>query len=258
MTITKRILFILLITLFLLLSGCSPSDTVTCYAESDAPTASPTAEPTPVVDTVEVTMRVIDASGSSMLLASMDSTSVYRNTLPDGKTYPVGTLLQIICADSVLETYPAQLAQIYSAEPMEDHFDDRCALYLQVLEDLWTQDQALQADTEYVGIDLSQTSLSNSEQAAIAWRFGELHGKEPLSATFEELCEDGFIDKENLYWEEGCLLSITETETANRSVTFTAQKWRSGLGAIFFTDCTAEQDASGHWDSYTAGGFAIS
>ena len=41
-------------------------------------------------------------------------------------------------------------------------------------------------------------------------------------------------------------------------VTFDAEKWRSGLGAYFFFDCTSVQTAGGHWDGYTIGGEAIS
>lgn len=251
MIISKRIISVFLFALFLLLPGCT--------SEVRPASEVPAVEPTPEVSTVELTLRVAAISDSgSLLLADMNSNAVYRNTLPDGKTCPVGTLLSVTCADSILEIYPEQLAEIHSVAEIEDGFDDRCALYMQVLEDLWSEDQALQADTQYVGIDLSGTSLTESEQAAIAWRFGELKQKEPLNAGFDALCRDGFIDQENLYWEDGCLLSITETESTDDSVVFDAEKWRSGLGAIFFTDCTAEQNASGHWSEYKAGGFAIS
>lgn len=261
MTTTKRILSVFLIALFLLFPGCAAP---ACTSETaPTPTAEPTPEPTPEVNKITLTLRVIDSNeNGSTLLADTNSGAVYRNTLPDGKVYPAGTLLEVTCADEVLEIYPAQLAEIYEAEPIDDGFDDRCALYLQVFEDLWEEDQALQADIDYIGIDLSHTSLTKSEQDALAWRFGELKGKEVLVGTFDELCEQGFIDGENLYWENGCLLSIEEEglpdeESYRNKVLFRAQKWRSGLGAIMFTSCTAEQDKTGHWGEYTAGGFAI-
>ena len=43
-----------------------------------------------------------------------------------------------------------------------------------------------------------------------------------------------------------------------RPVTFDAQKWRSGLGAYFFCDCTSVQSALGQWDGYAVGAEAIS
>ena len=52
-------------------------------------------------------------------------------------------------------------------------------------------------------------------------------------------------------WEDGCLFSITG-ETGK----FDAQKWRSGLGAYFFLDCTASMEQDGTW-TYTVGGEAI-
>ena len=88
-------------------------------------------------------------------------------------------------------------------------------------------------------------------------------GKEPISGTFETLCDEGYIDRDNLYWENGCLLSIheegflTDEEEDPDKVTFRAQKWRSGLGAIMYTSCTAERDKSGHWGEFAPGGFAI-
>ena len=41
-------------------------------------------------------------------------------------------------------------------------------------------------------------------------------------------------------------------------VTFTAQKWRSSLGAYWFSDCTAVQNAVGEWSDYTIGAEMIS
>ncbi len=257
MKTVKRILSVLLL-LTLLFSGCTPACT------SERAPVEPTAEPTPEAPSVTHTLRVIHIyEGGSMMLADQNSSSIYHNRLPDGKTYPVGTLLSVTSADYVLEIYPEQLAEIYSAEPIESGFDDRCALYLDVFEDLWSEDQALQSDIDYIGVDLSETALPKSEQFAVAWCFGELHDKEVLNGTFEELCEQGFINEEDLYWENGCLLSIreegflTDEEEDPDEVTFTAQKWRSGLGAIMFTNCTAKQDKNGHWDKYVPGGFAI-
>ena len=42
------------------------------------------------------------------------------------------------------------------------------------------------------------------------------------------------------------------------AVAFDAEKWRSGLGAYFFCDCTSFQTAAGHWDGYSVGSEAIS
>ena len=51
-----------------------------------------------------------------------------------------------------------------------------------------------------------------------------------------------------------------ETGTAStqyNGVRFDAEKWRSGLGAYIFSDCTAVS-VDGFWNSYTIGSEAIS
>lgn len=261
MTMKKRIVSILLCAVFLLFAGCAAP--ISTPEPTMEPTAEPTAEPTPEMQEVTLTLRVIAAyENGSLLLADPESTGVYRNTLPGGTVYPAGTLLNVTCTDSVLESYPAQFEKILSAEPIEDGFDDRCALYLKAMEDLWEMDPALQADIHYIGVDLSKTALTKSEQAAVAWRFGELKQTEVLNATFEELCEQGYIDRENLVWEDGCHFAVEdntppEGSLVSAEITFTAQKWRSGLGAVFITECRAERDGDGSWSDYTADGFAI-
>ena len=117
-------------------------------------------------------------------------------------------------------------------------------------------------DLTYIGVDLSGSSLSDSEQAAVAWTFAARHGGEPVTGTWEELADQGYIDKEHLQWEDGCLFTITEKPVVGsydlRPIAFDAQKWRSGTGAYFFNSCTATQSADGHWGDYSVGSEAIS
>ena len=143
-------------------------------------------------------------------------------------------------------------------------FDNRCALYLQVLNDLWTVDEGLNSDVTAVSVDLSETSLTESEQAAVAWAFGGEHGiSQVLSMDYEQLAAEGYLtgtdpDSDGMpCWENGCLFTVTEQETGD-TVTFDAQKWRSALGAYFFCDCTASRDRNGRWGDYTVGSEAIS
>lgn len=102
------------------------------------------------------------------------------------------------------------------------------------------------------------------ENAALVVDWGENEsaldlnmGLDYVTGTWEELCDQGYIDKENLYWDNGVFLSIELTEEGARKFTFTAEKWRGGLGAIFYTGCAAKPGRSGQW-SYEPGGFAIS
>ena len=240
------------------------------------------------------TFRIIQEQPENLLLAKTDGNSadVYTLSLRDveltldgnafdrnepgahqdlpGKTL-TGALVEV-AYDLVLETYPGQLAGVTAVNLRSDGFDDRCALYLRVLNDLWAVDEGLNSDITMLSVDLSQTGLSDSEQAAVVWVFGGMHDiSETMTMSYEELAAEGYLSDTDPevdgipHWRDGCLFTITEQETgdnelngARNTVTFDAQKWRSALGAYFFTDCTASRDAQGHWGDYTVGAAAIS
>ena len=176
-----------------------------------------------------------------------------------------GMLLTVTWNGMVAESYPGQLGPVYAISADSGDTDDRCGLYLRVLEDLWAADPGLNTDLEELGVDFSGlTDLSESEKSALAWVFGNVHGLTPVTGTLEELWEagcltpmtepaEGYEDSVALYrWENGCLFSLTGSAEEG----FTARKWASGLGAYVFSDCTAQQNADGTW-SYTVGAEAI-
>ena len=149
--------------------------------------------------------------------------------------------------------------------------EDVCELYLKVLEDLWNVDPGLNSEISQIGIDLSKLShLTETEKETVMREFASKHNLPYIVGTFEELCEQGFIDKENLYWKDGLFFSIKTNEDAVWNLpsikvgdsipeltSFDAQKWRSGLGAYYFGQCSAQKNADGTW-SYTVGQEAIS
>ena len=107
------------------------------------------------------------------------------------------------------------------------------------------------------------------EKETVMSEFASKHDLPYIAGTWEELCEQGYIDKENLCWEDGLFLSIKTNEDAEWNLpaikegdpvpeltAFDAQKWRSGLGAYFFGQCTAQKNVDGKW-SYTVGQEAI-
>ena len=184
-----------------------------------------------------------------------------------------GMLVEVVYDGTMMESYPACFGHAAGLRVLNGGFDDRCALYLSVLEDLWEVDAGLNSGITELGVDLSATSLPEAEQAAVAWAFGENHGLEPIRATYDELVAQGYITGDLLggdapedarfwQWEKGCLFSITEQEMEGvyslTPVTFDAMKWRSGLGAYIFSDCTAIQTALGVWSEYQVGSEVIS
>ena len=253
----KRLTGLLGLTLALsLLSACG-------HAASAAP--SPASSSSPALDCV-----IVDgAEDGSLLLAETDGSAgaVFRvgagvetvSVTVDGNAASWqdlrdGMRIRVTFDGSIMETYPAQPSGVTAIAGETASIDDRCGLYLQVLEDLWTADPGLNDGITELGVDLSGlTDLSGAEKSAVAWRFGELHGIVPLEASYDELVEEGYIDGKELYWEDGCLFTLSGSAEAG----FDAQKWRSGLGAYFFTGCTARRSGNGSW-TYRIGAEAIS
>ena len=256
---------LLVLALALLLAGCSAAPAgETLTPPTLAPGDSPAPEP---VDAVLVdqapwfaTFRVVaGAETGNLVLAANDGSAGQVYTLStEGLSLdrPVenGELINVYY-EIVLETYPAQFGGVTAVEHTRTERDDRCGLYLQVLEDLWEVDPGLNESLEELAVDFSElTDLSESEKDALGWIFGTTHGLMPITGTWEELVEQGYIDGEELLWNgNGCLFTLS----GSADDTFQAEKWASGLGAYFFNDCTAKMGADGAWE-YTIGSEAIS
>ena len=268
--------------------GADPGGT----PSEEAQTGGETAEPGQVTET----FRLVDAGegGQPALLAkadggagdvyTLDISSVEDLTI-EGYTQeqmalldwaPVaGALVEVTWDGTVLESYPARFGEVTAVRILEDGFNDLCRLYRDVLNDLWDVDPGLNDGITELGVDLSETSLPESERSAVAYAFGMDHGLMPVEGTYQELVDQGYIDGEELFWENGCLFSIKETQDEEpvvfslpdfgpgdempdyNGVRFDAEKWRSGTGAYFFSDCTAVS-TGGHWGDYTVGAEAIS
>ncbi|MBQ8852063.1 MAG: hypothetical protein IJZ66_06475 [Oscillibacter sp.] len=200
-----------------------------------------------------------------------------------------GMMAEISFGGEIMETWPAQFGGVTSisvhslgsAENPGGTTYDLCGLYLQVLSDLWEKDAGLNGGAEYVSVDLNQApgDLTEGEKAAIAWIFAGQHGVQPLTLTQEELAAEGYLTEVPLMsgeeglqqprrtfytWEDGLLFSITANQWAEGEryslpvVNFDAQKWRTPLGAYYFSNCTALWPQIGTWSGYEIGGEMIS
>lgn len=305
MKLWKRV-FIL--ALCLLLTACAPAaETPESPARTEGPAApaDPAGVPPSLAEDEEptvLTCRVVDgAEDGNLLLAELDEglyggTGVYRLNVKDvpvtldGEAAEPSVLEDGMAVDvafngHVLESFPAQLGEVYSVSAWSrgrgrnggGTMFDLCGLYLQVLDDLWQKDPALNEDVSQIALDLSQApgELTEGEKLALVHRFGELHGVEAFAATFEELKEQGYLTSEPLgdgapegaaflHWEDGCLFSITPSEDhegENYSLPtlfFNAEKWRSSLGAYSFYDCFAGWGQVSTWNGYQIGSEMIS
>lgn len=305
MKLWKRV-FIL--ALCLLLTGCAPAaETPEAPARTEGPAApaDPAGVPPSLAEDEEptvLTCRVVDgAEDGNLLLAELDEglyggTGVYRLNVKDvpvtldGEAAEPSVLEDGMAVDvafngHVLESFPAQLGEVYSVSAWSrgrgrnggGTMFDLCGLYLQVLDDLWEKDKGLNENVSQIALDLSQApgELTEGEKAALVHRFGELHGVEAFAATFEELKEQGYLTSEPLgdgapegaaflHWEDGCLFSITPSEDHEGesyslpTLFFNAEKWRSSLGAYGFYDCSAGWGQVSTWNGYQVGSEMIS
>ena len=242
-----------------------------------------------------LTCRIVDgAEDGNLLLAELNGDGVYRIAVTedtpvtlDGESASANHLedgmpITITYDGLVQESYPAGLGEIYGIAAYSlgteqnpgGGYYDLCGLYLQVLEDLWNADSGLNGGVEVLGLDLSQApgGLTESEQAALAWRFGELHGAQVVTGTYEELVDQGYITGEPLgdgstefmEWKNGILFSITGSDGqagaaySLPALSFDAEKWRSGLGAYWFNDCFCLWPELGTWTDYSVGSEYIS
>ena len=130
-------------------------------------------------------------------------------------------------------------------------------VYQTILDDLWKVDEGLNSDITVLAFDLSQVpNLTEAEKDELINMVSKSHGVDGMRGTFDELSEQGYIDKENLTFETGMLITIEATDVTADSFTFDVTKWRSGTGAYFLIDCKAVKTGNG-W-SYSVGSEAIS
>ena len=291
----KRSLSLLLILSLLcaLLAGCAGTACPPASGGGDQ-------EPSPKGAPATARCRVVAVSeGNTLLLADVDSErgDIYTldagelslehdqaelgELLDDGQL-AVGALVEVAFGGDILESYPALFGGVERITVLPDEFDDRCALYLRVLNDLWGKDEGLNSSgVEYISVDLAATSLTPAERSAVAWTFAQSHSAEPLELNYEQLCEEGYIsglEGENIFpaWENGVLFTITETDdpvtfnlpslseggeepsmsqfNIKNTVSFDASKWRTALGAYGFSKCVAVQNNDGVWGDYRING----
>lgn len=291
----KRSLSLLLILSLLcaLLAGCAGTACPPASGGGDQ-------EPSPKGAPATARCRVVSVSENNvLLLADVDSErgDIYTldagelslehdqaelgELLDDGQL-AVGALVEVAFGGDILERYPALFGGVERITVLPDEFDDRCALYLRVLNDLWGKDEGLNSSgVEYISVDLAATSLTPAERSAVAWTFAQSHSAEPLELNCEQLCEEGYIsglEGENIFpaWENGVLFTITETDdpvtfnlpslseggeepsmsqfNIKNTVSFDASKWRTALGAYGFSKCVAVQNNDGVWGDYRING----
>lgn len=167
-----------------------------------------------------------------------------------------GMCVQIDFDGSVLETYPCQLSGA-TALRVTGEFQNLVPFYLDRLDELYQEDEALNSDIEKVALDLSELgNISEEEKEALRYLVECRWGKEAFFSSYQELCDQGEIDRDRPYYEKGIILSLACKEETQDGFAVSGEKWRSGLGAIGYHDAKV-QWKDGEW-TFEKGAWFIS
>jgi len=130
-------------------------------------------------------------------------------------------------------------------------------MYFEAVKEVYSEDSGLNGGISIISLDLTGAkNLSAEEKEALRYLVSCEYSFDTYTYIYEELVDQGLIDDKNLYFEKGILFEITDNPITDNAFTFKISKWRSGLGAIFYSDCTAKKTGD-IWE-YSLGGFAIS
>ncbi len=247
-----KLIFILMLTI-IVLGGCGTKEDLPNTMEPSTSDQSPTGNGEELysfrAEIIELgNTLLITPSAESNEAKSSDRISVSFGdaALVDekGKTITaedllVGDILVISYNGVILESYPAQI----TASKIEkvDH-NNLLEGYLSLIDDIYRVDDGLNSDITTIALDTSAwINLTDIEKEMIFAKVKEAYGFEVVEGTFEELSEQGMIDKENLYFPTGILIEISEMmyDEDKGKITCAISKWRSGLGAIGASEVTA-------------------
>ncbi len=193
--------------------------------------AAPTAE-------AVLTAKIIEVYDGSMLVAAEDG-GLYTAAVPasalGGLPPRAGMTVDIGYNGGPAETRPARLSQVTYVTLVDDGAD-LVALYAKVVDDLWSEDEALNDGVEIMAFDLSAAeNLTAGEKSALLYLAENRYGCETVEGAFDALCERGYIDEDALYFPNGILFEFKNMDFSGGGFTFDAVKWRGGLAR----SCTA-------------------
>lgn len=173
------------------------------------------------------TVRGVGAGGQEEAY----SFSYTKEQLTGAEELLPGMVVEISFDGNVMETWPAQI-QVETVT-LKERQTDYFSLYKKVLDELYEEDSGLNNGAEYFGFDLAEVSaLSTGEKALLAFDFSTEHNATPLEGTLQELMEQGYVNEEELYWENGVHFTINEEKIEGDTVSCSVRKWKGGLGAV--------------------------
>ncbi len=246
----KRILFIALTCILFFCSGCAK--------ESEGLNPSPSTSAIknrPSAKSEAVMMgKIIKMENNMILVADTEQIGLFQVSSDafwgDISHLRLGDMIEIGFDGTVLETYPAILANVQYIMLLENS-EDFVGLYYDIFMKLYHEDLNLNTDIDLIALDLTEeNNLTDSEKNALLYLLWNTTQLQTRLATYEDLLSENLITLDALTgyaeFKTGVLLKLETSETEEEGFTFNAEKWHSSLGAYFFTDCQAKKE-NGTW-----------
>ena len=172
----KWCLFLSVYAFLCLLASCAAG------GGAASPGEAPAEEPEETAESSVVCRVVAELEGGSLVLAEQDrDAGLYTLSLSDkaitldGADFDpaapgayqalpgeslAGTTATVTFDGGIQESWPMGFDRVTAVDFSTEDFDDTCRLYLDVLEDLWNADSALNENITELALDLTATSLS--------------------------------------------------------------------------------------------------
>lgn len=211
--------------------------------------------------------EIIDVDKDRLLVSGMDETkglySVGHGTIMEGRDgqsimvsdLKTGMIVDLTWEGFVLESYPGQFAY-QKLRVTDETGNSELEFYKELIKDLAEVDPGLNDDINQSYFDFTKVnSLTNEEKEGLAYVGGTYFGVMGELATEEELSEQGILNPVKGI-EHGVLVTIEEISSQGNKIKCNARKFRSGTGAYYFNDVTADFK-DGKW-TYTIGAHMIS
>ncbi len=228
----------ILLVVVLFLSGCNSSISSSNDSESENKKES-------------VEGEVISVSENSLLI-SYEQTLATVSLNDSDHSFSIGNIVKVNY-EEIQETYPVTLTD--PDIELKEIGDNRIEMIFNVICEIYEIDPGLNSEINFIALNLTEFDfLNESQKNALCYLVESKFKFTVQQATMEELIEQGLA--EEMLIPEGILFTFKCDDFNSKELKFTCAKYRSGLGAIFFSESKAK--LKNHIWNYELGGFSIS
>ncbi len=158
-----------------------------------------------------------------------------------------GDIIEITYNGVIMESYPAQIGAFSVKLVGHNKITDG---YLAMIDDIYQEDSGLNGNIKMIAVDTSGwTGLEANAKKIVLERMNLKYNLDIKEGTMDELSAQGIIDKKNLIFKDGILITISHMQLSkdNDEISYSISKWRSGTGAIGSDNARAKWNGKA-WD----------